>query len=117
MDFSEIIIIDYCGFLFDLNIKFLFKIRISKYNKILKRTLNSNNRVHKAKFKSKLEAYIKDSKLYEKVASICRNRVTPHKINVLDNKLAYVLNTARRHAEGFRILISHLEENNKSCLI
>ena len=70
---------------------------MSKYNEILKRILNSNNRVHKA-FKSKLEVYIKDSKLNKRVKSVCRNRVIPHENNIIDNEIAYVLNAARKYA-------------------
>ena len=65
-DFKEVIISEHSGFLFDLEVKRYFNICTSKYDEVALRILNSNNRVHRMKFKEKIEAYLKDSKLLEK---------------------------------------------------
>ena len=75
-DFKEVIISNHREFLFDLDVKRYLDIGASKYDKLALRMLNSNNRVHRMKFKEKIEVYLKDSKLSEKVARIYESRVT-----------------------------------------
>ena len=45
------------------------------------------------------------------------NRVIPHEISVIDNKIRYTLNAARRNTEGFRTNMQILKKNSKNCLL
>ena len=82
--------------------KNFFNISRSKYNKVSLRIFNSSNRVYRMKFKETLEAYLKDSKLSDKVARICTNRVMQYEINTINNEIICFLNSARKYVEGLK---------------
>ena len=52
------------------------------------------------KFIRKLEAYLKDSKLTEKVARLCVNSITLHEINTIYEEITHALNAGRKYVEG-----------------
>ena len=43
VDFSEVIITDHRGFIFNLDVKKYFNLKASKYDEITKKTFNLNN--------------------------------------------------------------------------
>ena len=47
----------------------------------------------------KIEAYLKEAKLYEKVTRICANSITVAKVNIIDDEMTYALNNAQKCAE------------------
>ena len=61
--------------------------------------LNPNNRTHRTKFKEKIDAYLKDTKLSKKVALLRTNQATIHEINTIDKEIPYILNAARKYVE------------------
>ena len=101
---------DHRGFVFNLKLKKYFDIKESKYNKNIKRTLNLNNQVYRAKLKDKIIIIIRDLNLLQKVARIWTNRVTLHDINTVDNEMIYTLNAAKKYVEGPRSNIPYSKE-------
>jgi len=110
MDFNEVIITDHRGFMIDININKYFKKRYSRYDEIQSRTLNPNNRVHRTKFKKKLDQYLKDSKLFETVMTKCTNGISPKELNIIDDEITYALNVARKGVEGIYTGIPYNQE-------
>ena len=110
MDFHEVIITDHRGFMFDVNINKYFNKKYSRYDEIQSRTLNPNNRVYRTKFKKKLDEYIKDSNLIEKVVSTCTNRISPKELNIIDDGITYALNVARKGVERMHTGIPYNQE-------
>jgi len=113
IDFNEIVITDHRGFMFDVNIMRYFRKKKDDYDESQNRNLNPNNRKHRSKFKKKLEEYIKDSKLEEKVMNMCNQRITPHEMNSIDDEITYALNLARKGVEGLRAGIPYSEEKQQ----
>ena len=102
MDFDEIIITDYRGFIFDVNVKEYFGLEASKYDKSETRKLNPINRKHRTEFKETLENYINQMGLLNKTMQVCANRVTQHEMNALDDSITYVLTAAQKKVEGIQ---------------
>ena len=100
VDFDEIIIIDHQGFLIDIDVNEYFNLPASTYNRSASRKLNPGKRNHRIQFMEALENYINQTKLLEKIISICSGRVTSEEINVLDELITYVLTAARKKVEG-----------------
>jgi len=107
MDFHEALITDYQGFIFDVSINKYFNKKYSAYDKVQSRTLNPNNRVHRIKFEKKLEEYIKDLKLVEKLITTYTNRISPKELNIINDEITYALNQARKGVEGMHIGIPY----------
>ena len=100
IDFDQVIITDHWGFLIDIDVNGYFNLPASTYDQSASRKLNPGNRIHRKQFQETLEEYINQTKLMEKITSICRGRVTIEEMNVLNELITYVLTAARKRVEG-----------------
>ena len=96
VDFDEIIITEYRGFIFDIDINEYFEIMAHKYDRSETRKLNPTNRKHQDQFKDTLKKYISQMGLMKKIIKVCMNRVIQHEMNALDESITYILTVSRK---------------------
>ena len=92
---NEIILTNYRRYIVDFNLERYFSSKEFILDKINSSKLDLRQATHKAWFVEKIEKYIMKYKLYEMMEKICYKRVSRDQLEIVDNKISYILNKAR----------------------
>ena len=101
-DFQDAMNADHRGFVIGLDVKDYFSIESSKYDQSDNVKLDSTKRSHREHFKDKLYEHIDQLKLEETMNSMCNGSITGQEIDRLDETITFVLNAAKKCAEGVK---------------
>ena len=101
-EFNEIINTNHRGFIVDIDIKKYFAVDSSSYDQNQGVTLDPTRRSHQKLFKEKLDEYIDQIGLEDLINKKCNRSITGKELDKLDDTIRYVLNAARKHAEGMK---------------
>ena len=100
MDYNDIIFTDHLGYLTDINLSEYCNIEDSNINKIQSSHLNSQKISYRIKFCKKLDEIIERTNLIKIVNKYCHIYTTDEILEMIDKKISYVLNKARKYIKG-----------------
>ena len=100
VDFIEILTAGYREYITDVAIEEYFQMKSFEVNKINNARINSRKLSHYTKFVIEVKKLIEETRLLDIVNENCHRYTTREILQIIDQKILYVLNKVRKFVEG-----------------